>query len=129
VSRETTGPAGTAGPVLVGVIGTAPAEAALRHAFDEADRRGARLRVVATGAVPALSDTHFCDLVDRWAEKYPGVTVETRIRRAVDPALILAAASAGCALLVVSQPLDVGSSALVDALSRRAHCPVVIAGG
>jgi ABC-type glycerol-3-phosphate transport system substrate-binding protein len=117
-----------AGPVLVGVVGAAPAEAALRHAFDEADRRGAALLVVATGAAPVPPNTDLQDLVDRWAEKYPGVTVETRVRRTVDPALVLAAASAGCALLVVPPPSDVGSSALVDALSRRAHCPVVIAG-
>jgi len=121
------GPATPGGPVLLGVIGPEPAEAATRQAFAEADDRGVALFVVVTAAVPAGEDQHVAELIERWSEKYPDVVVTTTIRRDIDAVVTLAAASRGCALLVAEKPSSARSAALVSALSRRAHCPVIVA--
>ncbi|MFI7542524.1 universal stress protein [Actinoplanes sp. NPDC049599] len=126
MSVQVQGPAGPVGPVLVGVLGAAPAEEALRYAFAEADDRAVGLLVTLTGEVPAEDGVRQADLVQRWSEKYPGVPVTTSVRRGLDPAVILAAASRGCGLLVVQRPTRAAAAALVDAVSRRAHCPVVV---
>jgi hypothetical protein len=128
VSPDTQGPAGPVGPVLVGVHGTVPAEEALRYAFAEADHRGVALRVVLTGDVTPQDSAHQSDLVSRWAEKYPGVPVTTTMRRHLDPAVVLAAASHGCGVLVVQQAADRVAAAWIGAVARRAGCPVVVAG-
>lgn len=128
MSSGVSGSVDLTGAVLVGVVGVTPAEAALRYAFAEADRRRVALHVAAVGAASAEADAHLRDLVERWAEKYPGVPVTTRVRRTVDAAVVLVAGSGAVDLLVVQQPSDAASSALVDALCRRAHCAVVVAG-
>lgn len=115
------------GPVLVGVLGTAPAEAALRYAFAEADHRGAGLLVILAGEVSPEDDADQVEVVRRWAEKYSDVAVTTSIRHRIDPAVVLAAASHGGGLLVVQHPEDTATAAVVDAVSRRARCPVVVA--
>jgi hypothetical protein len=122
------GPAGPVGPVLVSLHGTAPADEALRYAFDEAEHRGVGLLAVLTGDVPQEDGDLQCDVMRRWAEKFPAVTVRSTVRRLIDPAVVLAAASDGCGLLVVQQPADPGTAAWVTALSRRARCPVAVAG-
>lgn len=119
-------PTGLDGPVLAGLIGASPAEAALRRAFAEADRRGVALRVILAGTAPAEEDRHLGDLIERWSEKYPGVPVRAMTRRGIDAAVTLTAASRGCALLITQRPADANSSLLVTALSRRACCPVVV---
>lgn len=128
MSSGAPGPLDPTGPVLVGVVGATPAEAALRYAFTEADRRRTALQVAAVGPASAEIDTHLHDLVERWAEKYPDVPLTTRVRRTVDAAVVLVAGSRAVDLLVVQQPADAASSALVDSLRRRAHCPVVVVG-
>ncbi|GAA3336536.1 hypothetical protein GCM10020358_29580 [Amorphoplanes nipponensis] len=128
MSRDVQGPAGPVGPVLTGILGAAPAESALRYAFAEADHRGAELIVTLTGEVPPEDRAHQLDVVRRWADKYPGVRCTTAVRRRIDPAVVLVAASRACALLVVEQATDPAGAALVDAVSRRAHCPVVVTG-
>ena len=114
------------GPVLAGLIGSAPVEATLRRAFCEADERHTGLLVVLTGAAGPDDDRQVCELVDRWSEKFPGVRVRSEIRRGIDAAVTLAAASRGCGLLVTQEPDDGTTKALVNALSRRAWCPVVV---
>jgi hypothetical protein len=126
VFRDLRGAAEPAGPVLVGVLGTAPAEEALRYAFAEADHRGVMLLVVLTGEVPPEHRVSQRDAVQRWAEKYPAVHATTTIRAHLDPAVVLAAASHGCALLAVEQPSEPAGTALVQALRHRCHCPVVV---
>ena len=126
--RHTEGSAGPAGPVLVGVHGAAPAEDTLRYAFAEAEHRGVELLVILTGEVPQVDSDLQTDAVRRWAEKYPQVPVRATTRRRLDPAVVLAAASHGCGLLIVPQPSDPGTAAWVDALCRRARCPVAVAG-
>jgi hypothetical protein len=115
------------GPVVTGFLGTAPAEAALRYAFGEADHRGVALLVILTGVVPPGEDACQLEVVRRWAEKYTDVAVTTSIRRRIDPAVVLTAASRGVGLLVVQQPENTATAAVVEAVSRRARCPVVIA--
>jgi hypothetical protein len=115
------------GPVLAGLIGSAPMEATLRRAFLEADERHAGLSVILTGAAEPDDDRQMYELVDRWSEKFPDVPVRSGIRRGIDAAVTLAAASRGCALLVTQEPRDGTGEALAKALSRRACCPVVVA--
>jgi DNA-binding transcriptional LysR family regulator len=106
---------------MVGIIGSAPAEMALRTAFAEADRGGVAMRVVMAGTA---DDVFLDDLVARWAEKYPGIRVTTHVRRRMDAAVTLVAATRGCAVAVIPAAADPVTSAVVRALSRRAHCPV-----
>ena len=114
------------GGLLVGVIGAAPAEAALRLAFAEAERRDVALKVVAVGPGSKTDDVVLRDLVERWAEKYPTVAVRFRLQRAVDPAVTLVAATRSCELAVVQDGSDAASSAVIRAISRRAHSRVVV---
>ena len=127
VPRQAQWPAGSVGPVLVAVHGAAPAEEALRCAFAEAEHRGVELLVMLTGYVSPEDNVLQADVVRRWAEKHPEVLVRTTARRCLDPAVVLAAASRSCGLLVVPPPSNPGTRAWVDALSRRARCPVVVA--
>lgn len=127
MSQVAPGSASSEGPVLLGVIDAGPEEAAIGRAFAEADDRGVALVVVLTAAVPAGEDRAAAELIERWSQKYPGVVVTTSVRRDIDAVVTLAAASRGCAILVVREPSSVRSGALVRALSRRACCPVVVA--
>jgi thiamine pyrophosphate-dependent acetolactate synthase large subunit-like protein len=127
MSASAEGRVGPGGPVLLGIVGPEPAEAAIRHAFAEADDRGVALLVVVTAAVPVDVDRHLTEVIERWSEKYPGVAVTAGVRRDIDAVVTLAAASRDCAVLVTQQPSSARSAALVTALSRRARCPVVVA--
>src|SRR5215204_6205386 len=102
MSQEQEGPA-PAGPVLVGVIGLASADAVLRQGFAEADHRGTKLVVLAAGAAPDADDECLRDEIARWSEKYPAVAVTLRLSRAIDPAVTLTAATNSCCLLLLPQ--------------------------
>jgi hypothetical protein len=119
-------PVTTTEHVLVAIVGPASAETALRDAFDEAEHRGAAVRVVAAGPASAARDDHLRDLVGRWAQKYPGVPVSTEVRRQLDAAVTLVAATRHCASAFVARSSDPTSAAVLRALTRRAHCPVVV---
>jgi hypothetical protein len=67
--------------ILVGLIGAVSPETALRTALAEAEYRGAPVRVVAAGPAPATEDDVLHELVERWAEKYPGINVATDRRQ------------------------------------------------
>jgi len=94
MSQGARGPAASSGPILLSVIGPEPEEAAIRHAFAEADERGVALFVVVTAAAPAGEDGPVAELIERWSEKYPGVAVTTGIRRGID-AVATASAQGG----------------------------------
>lgn len=115
--------------IMVAVVGPVSGENTLRDAFDEAERRGAEVRVVAAGPAPAAHDDFLRDLVARWAEKYPGVPVSTDIRRQLDAAVTLVAATRECASVFVPGSPDPAAAAVLRALTRRAHCPVVVVDG
>ena len=112
--------------ILVAIVGAASVESALRGAFDEAERRGAAVRVVAAGPASAAYDDFLRDVVERWAEKYPGVPVSTDVRRRLDAAVTLVAATRHCASAFVPGSSNPISAAVLRALARRAHCPVVV---
>lgn len=127
MSQMAHGSAAADGPVLLGVIDAGLEETATGEAFAAADDRGVALVVVVTAVAPAGEDRAVAESIDRWSQKYPDVAVTIGIRRDIDAVVTLAAASRGCAILVVSEPSNARSVALVRALSRRARCPVVVA--
>jgi hypothetical protein len=113
--------------VLVAIAGPAPAEAALRDAFELADRRAAMVRIVAAGPATGTGDEVVADVVARWAEKYPDVPMTLDFRRSIDTAVTLVAASRQCAVAFVAGGHDPRFSAVLRAVRRRAHCPVIVA--
>ena len=124
----TTRPVRSEAPVLAAVIGPAPADAVLRRAFAEADRRGVAVQVVGAGHAGAVDDDLLVDEVHRWAEKYPQVPVRVSMRRQVDAAITLGAVSGSAGALVVEVTGSPMVRSVVAALRRRAHCPLVVLG-
>jgi nucleotide-binding universal stress UspA family protein len=133
VVREVPRPAG---PVLVGVDGSASSQGALDFAFDSAARREAELIVVrafdagdapgepATGAAEQLAE-----VVAPWQQKYPSVAVTQRARTG-DPTAIMIEESGAAELVVVSargeQPWRGMLGEVSQALLYHAPAPVVI---
>lgn len=117
------------GRIVVGIIGTASAEVALRYAFDEAERRGTEVAAVAAGPASPDEDVLVGDAVRRWAEKHPAVGFTYEPRRAVDAVVTLAAASRHAGLMVVQDAAEPHTAAMVAALARRAHCALVTVPG
>jgi hypothetical protein len=117
----------TTGPVLAGVLGPQGADVVLGFAFAEAQRRMVPLQVVVAGpALPVGADALLIDLIERWAEKYPAVSVTTNVHRGIDAAVVLAGATRGCGLVVVPKSADATMAVVLQALSRRTHCPLVV---
>ncbi|MFF4986711.1 universal stress protein [Streptosporangium saharense] len=135
------------GEVLVGFDGSPESEAALEYAFEEAARRGARLRalhgwqlpVMAVGSIaytPLIEDISgteerlATEILTPWRERYPRVEV----RQAVlfeHPVLALNEASATADLVVVgSRGLGGFGSAVLGSVSHgvlhHAACPVAV---
>jgi hypothetical protein len=115
--------------VMVGVVGVAPAEAALRAGFSEAEDRGAAVHVLAAGPAPSADDEFLRGLVERWAEKYPFIPVTFSVQSGIDAAVTLAAATRHCAVAFGPRTSGTASSALIRAPSRRAHCSVNVVDG
>jgi len=109
------------GPVLAGILAERTAEDVLRLAFAEAQDRGVAVRVVATVDAAELPD-----LVERWSGKYPEIPVTVSVRRGIDPAIALTAATRSCGVAVLPQPTDAYATALVGAVARRSGCPVLL---
>lgn len=117
-------------PVLAGVIGTGPADPTLRLAFAEAVRRDVPVLVLGIGPAAPLDDVAFADRVQRWEKRYPGVPVTLSVRRGLDAAVILTAASRSAGLLVLDASGGPAVASIIRAVRRRARCPVaVIAAG
>jgi hypothetical protein len=115
-------------PIPVGIVGTASADTALRAGLDHADACGAPVIVVCTGPVSAPEDAFLCDLIERWAEKYPRVRLTTRICRSIDAAVTLTAASRSCRAVVLGASPEPTIAAVMTAVARRAPCPVLVGG-
>lgn len=139
-----------AGPVVVGVDGSAASDAAAGTAFEEASRRGCPLVAVQAFSVPVPPWTMgpppvLCDPAEiasevrselvgqlgRWREKYPDVPVEYAVTRS-SAAAALVHQSAQASLVVVGTRghgaaggLLLGSVGLQ--LVHHAGCPVLIA--
>ncbi|MEU8801084.1 universal stress protein [Spirillospora sp. NPDC048819] len=143
------------GPIVLAVDGSAAGEAAVAFAFAEASMRGAELIALHawntwTGPVPTgpgdplplvydigmLRDEEervLAEALAGWPEKYPDVTVRTRLVQArTRPALIEAS---GDARLVVAGARGRGGFAglllgsVCQALLHHAHCPVAVVRG
>jgi hypothetical protein len=74
-------------------------------------------------------DVLLADLIERWSDKYPAVPVITSMRRSLDAAVVLCAATSDCGLAVAPYSADARTAALLLAVSRRARCPLVLVGG
>ncbi len=135
------------GELVVGYDGSEEAETALDFAFAEADRRGARLKLVyaweppsfagyavAFGAViQQLFDEHAAFVWQRlapWTQKYPHVPIE-RLAHCGHPVFLLSEESRTADLVIVGSrgrgavaALTLGS--IGHGLLHRAHCPVAV---
>lgn len=113
-------------PVLVGIVGREPVDAALWHAFAAAQRGATAVRVVAAGPASSEDDELLRDAVGRWADKYPDVPVTVDVRRMIDAVVTLVAATRLSAVAVLPHPSGVAAMVVLRELVRRAHCPVVV---
>ncbi|GAA2216219.1 universal stress protein [Nonomuraea monospora] len=132
------------GEVVAGFDGSADAEAALEYALEQAQARGARLRVLyglqppvqaphPVGYGPIPDGIHGEEIEQRltpWRQKCPEVEVTVSVV-AGNPVTVLARASRQADLVVVgSRGLGGFASAVLGSVSRgilrRAHCPVAV---
>ncbi|WP_416981915.1 universal stress protein [Streptomyces sp. T028] len=107
--------------VLLGPVDDTDARAAL-YAFQEAERRGAKLRV--------LHSWRHCYVLSRLRDLHPDVAVETDTVRAA-PADELLAATREAAVVVVGAHRRTGAlgprpGPLTHTLLHHAHCPVAV---
>lgn len=143
---ETVNPA--AGPVVVGVDGSAASRLAATFAADEAVRRDATLVVMHVwsldGSTPprstyeesevaaaARADDMLADVVAERQRNHPNLHIEPQLVHGLDPTRRLVDASANAGLLVVGSRGHGGFTGLLlgsisQALIHHAHCPVVI---
>jgi nucleotide-binding universal stress UspA family protein len=144
--RDAPGPA--AGPVVVGVDGSASSRLAAAFAADEAERRETTLVVMHVwsldGSTPLRStyeesevtaaeraDGMLADVVAERRRNHPNLHIEPQLVHALDPTRRLVDASANAGLLVVGSRGHGGFTGLLlgsisQALIHHAHCPVVI---
>lgn len=135
------------GEVVVGFDQSPESEAALRYAFQEAVRRGARLRAIHSWELPVLAAgaTAYTPLVEDvfeaerrlaadtlvpWRERYPQVEVEETVLYG-HPVRDICEASAAADLVVVgSRGLGGFGSAVLGSVSHgvlhHAGCPVAV---
>jgi hypothetical protein len=106
-------------PVLVGVVGE-PSDDLVAFAFAEAALRGTALHALFVDVDGVPSERPQPDALTTWSEKYPEVVVSRSIRRGVDAAVALAAASRSAHLVVV------GAGAEAIGLVHLAGCPVAV---
>ncbi|MGC5333616.1 universal stress protein [Micromonospora sp. DT62] len=143
VVRPAEEPIPVAGPVLVGVDGSEPAELAVGYAADEAARRGDGLVLLHVQppdgdrpTAPEPTETQAAELLDTAAAavrgSHPGLAVEGRVLRAPKDEQALVEASGDAALVVVGSRGRGGFAGLLlgsvsQALVQHAHCPVLVA--
>lgn len=127
--------------IVVGVRDPDDADAALEFAFSEAALRGAKLIVLhATPRFPSLGaeaqeekaavlvGRHLDEVLDKWRQKFPDVTVTTDVVRG-HPAHLLASLSTRADIVVIGRhdtDGTAGSSVVRHSLLGHAHGPVVI---
>ncbi|SHN75964.1 universal stress protein [Cryptosporangium aurantiacum] len=139
VVNDSTAASGTPSRIVVGIDGfdhehgTAQAAAVLDFAFVAAEQRGAKLAVVhAIGRAghAGAEQAAISSVVTEWADKHPGVSVESVTERS-SPANALLTHAAGADLLVVGAHGWGGLAGMLHgSVSRqalwRAPCPVAV---
>ncbi|GIF01765.1 hypothetical protein [Paractinoplanes rishiriensis] len=116
------------GTVTAGILTVDSAEDVVRHGFAVAQDHGVALHVLLMEqAANVLPTGELTDLIERWAEKYPQVPVTVSVRAGIDAAIVLAAASRRCGLLVLAAPHGARETGVFRAVRRRARCPLSVA--
>lgn len=138
--------------IVVGVDGTGPSVAALRHAFAEARLHGDRVRAVAAWHVPAAAyggglvtvgpspadfehaaEDALADALAAAADEAAGVPLETVVREGDAAHVLLEEAEGAPQLVVGCRDLGVVGRLLHHSVSgdcsRHAHCPVTVVHG
>jgi nucleotide-binding universal stress UspA family protein len=136
----------TGKPIVVGVDGSEPSQAAVGFAFEEAAIRRTSVLAVHTwddlaAAMCGMGTDYFKDMSARarheldetlapWLEKYPEVSAKTWVRSG-HPVSTLITASESAQLVVVGSRgrgefLGMLLGSVGAALIRDAHCPVVV---
>ena len=115
----------TTGPVLACLLAPTKADEVLRRGFDEAQRRATPLRLLV--AEPATADLDsLSEVIERWSEKYTDVALTVSARPRLDAAIALTAAAHDCGLVIVAEPGDARTAAVVRAAARRMRCPLIV---
>ena len=114
--------------IVAAVIGTGSADAVLRIALAEADRRGLPVTVLGVGAATPADEAALDDQVRRWSEKYPAVPVTLSNRRLLDAAVTLVAASRTAEMVVADPSGGPVAAAVIRAAGRRVTCSLSLAG-
>jgi nucleotide-binding universal stress UspA family protein len=145
VVRQTADATPLTGPVVIGVDGSPPSDAAVGFGFEEADRRGLALTVAYAWTPPQhrvarprsddVAELETAEIhrmrgwVHMWQEKFPQVPVTYRLV-AAHPAAALIDLSRDATLLVVGSRGRGGFAGLLlgsvsQQVLHHAHCPVV----
>ncbi|HEY7720411.1 MAG TPA: universal stress protein [Pedococcus sp.] len=142
-------PGMAAGPVVVGVDGSALSSEAVGYAFEQASLRGVPLAVVyawwiefVEGVVVTTPGTpHWGEIRERqrlavseslagWREKYPDVEVEVHIEHGRPTDAIVANSERACLVVVGARGRGGFGGLLLGSVSHgvlhRAHCPVAV---
>lgn len=149
VIRPADRPLSAAGPVVVGVDGSAGSAPALQFAADDAAHRGRPLVLTHVWSVDlsdpvrdsyaeteaaerAAAEELLAEAVATVREHHPDLAVEQRLVHALDPEQVLLRASTEAAVVVVGSRGRGGFTGLLlgsvsQALIHHAQCPVVIA--
>lgn len=130
VFRPTTVVAGDPAPVVIG-LGPEPHNDLLEFAFAAAAWHKTSVRGVFSAArlgdlVDPVVESSWRDTLERWSEKYPGVTAEYRCVPGLDAGVALDVASRSAQLVVVGSNDADGPASVAYTVARRAGCPVAI---
>lgn len=145
----TEGAAPAAGPVVVGIDGSAGSRLAVAFAADEADRRKTTLAAIHVwsmdGTTPpestyedteasaaAQAEALLADAVAEAQREHPNLHIDQQLVQGLDPTRRLLDASGSAGLIVVGSRGRGGFTGLLlgsisQALVHHAHCPVAIA--
>jgi nucleotide-binding universal stress UspA family protein len=130
-------------PIVLGVDAGAPVSEAIDFAFTEAASRGTPLRAVyafthesAVGPfAPPLYDRtetlrqaerSLAEVLAGWAEEYPDVKVDLRVKQGLEPPAALLSASSEASLVVAGPHTRQHPDSVAETLIHHARCPVAV---
>jgi hypothetical protein len=126
-------PVETAAPVVIRLTAE-PVNPVMDFAFTEASLRACPVRAIHVQArldprPDPFDESNLHELLERWAEKYPGVAARLETRSGVDAGVAFTVASRSAQLVVVGGCDIEGPASIGATLVRRAGCPVAIVAG